>query len=48
MSYRMLGRTGMMVSELVVGTFRFNDPTHFPILDDEIERGMNYIDCAAA
>lgn len=48
MSYRMLGRTGMMVSELVIGTFRFNDPTHFPILDDEIERGMNYIDCAAA
>ncbi len=48
MSYRILGRTGMMVSELVIGTFPFNDPSHFPILDFEYERGMNYIDCAAA
>lgn len=48
MPYRMLGRTGMMVSELVIGTFPYNDPAHFPILDSEIERGMNYVDCAAA
>lgn len=48
MSYRQLGRSGFMVSELVVGTFPYNAPTHFPILDAQIERGLNYIDTAAA
>lgn len=48
MSYRMLGRTGMMVSELVMGTFPFVNPDFYPALDAGIERGMNYIDCAAA
>jgi len=47
MSYRMLGKTGMMVSELVIGTFPFKDPKYFPVLDAEIERGMNYVDSAA-
>ncbi len=48
MTYRRLGRTGMMVSELVIGTLPLNDPSHFPILDAEFEKGMNYLDCAAA
>lgn len=48
MSYRMLGRTGMMVSELVVGTLPYQDDSYFPILDAEIAKGMNYLDCAQA
>ncbi|TWU28015.1 aldo/keto reductase [Novipirellula artificiosorum] len=48
MSYRMLGRTGFMVSELVSGTFPYNDPKHFPILDAQIGHGINYIDTASA
>lgn len=48
MSYRMLGKTGMMVSELIMGTFPFDDPKYYSTLDAGIERGMNYIDTAAA
>ncbi|QDT67982.1 putative aldo-keto reductase [Planctomycetes bacterium MalM25] len=48
MSYRPLGRTGMMVSELIMGTFPFEDPSYYPSLDAGIERGMNYVDTAAA
>ena len=47
MSYRQLGRTGFMVSELVTGTFPFDQPTDYPIIDAQIERGMNYIDTAS-
>ncbi len=48
MAYRKFGRTGFMVSELVVGTFPYNDRMFFPVLDAQIERGMNYVDTAAA
>ncbi|MGJ8725385.1 MAG: aldo/keto reductase [Roseibacillus sp.] len=48
MSYRMLGKSGMMVSELVMGTFPFTEPKYFPALDAGFERGMNYIDTASA
>ncbi|MFC0016197.1 aldo/keto reductase [Roseibacillus persicicus] len=48
MSYRMLGRTGMMVSEIVMGTFPFTSAEYFPALDKGIEKGMNYIDTASA
>lgn len=48
MSYRMLGRTGFMVSELVIGSFPYKSQDHFPLIDDEIERGMNYLDTASA
>ncbi|MBK1880627.1 aldo/keto reductase [Pelagicoccus mobilis] len=48
MSYRMLGRTGFMVSELVIGSFAYKSPEHFPIIDDEIDRGINYLDTASA
>lgn len=48
MHYRMLGRTGMMVSELVVGSYPFDKRENFPILDAQIKSGINYIDCASA
>ena len=48
MQYRMLGRTGMMVSELVLGTFPFDNDSFFTILDKAIEKGINYFDSAAA
>ncbi|MEO0793590.1 MAG: aldo/keto reductase [Verrucomicrobiota bacterium] len=48
MAYRQLGRTGMMVSELMVGSFPFNDESCYPVLDAQLECGMNYIDTAAS
>ncbi|MEX0321412.1 MAG: aldo/keto reductase [Puniceicoccaceae bacterium] len=48
MTYRMFGNTGMMVSEIVVGTTPWSDETHFPMMDAAIERGINYIDTAPA
>ncbi|MCF2947317.1 aldo/keto reductase [Paraglaciecola aquimarina] len=46
--YRMLGKTGMMVSELVVGTYPYKNESFYPVLDYGIERGVNYLDTAAA
>ena len=48
MQYRPLGRTGMMVSEIVLGTFSFTTEDSFDVFDESIVRGVNYIDCAAA
>ncbi|MGC6424857.1 MAG: aldo/keto reductase [Lentimonas sp.] len=48
MQYRMLGRTGMMVSELVIGGYPYHEREMFPILDAQFESGINYIDCAFA
>lgn len=48
MHYRMLGRTGMMVSELVLGTFPYNKDSFFPVMDKAIESGINYFDTAFA
>ncbi|WP_282037396.1 aldo/keto reductase [Saccharicrinis aurantiacus] len=48
MQYRMLGRTGMMVSELGMGTFPYQTEDCYPVLDASIERGINYFDCAFA
>lgn len=48
MQYRMLGRTGMMVSAISMGTFPFTDETVYPVLDAALERGVNYFDTAAA
>lgn len=48
MTYRTLGRTGMMVSELVIGTFPFKNESYYSVLDYGIERGINYVDTASA
>lgn len=48
MRYRMLGRTGMMVSELSLGTFPFYTEENYPVLDASLERGINYFDTASA
>ena len=48
MHYRMLGRTGMMVSEISLGTFPFDTEESFAVLDASLERGINYFDSARA
>lgn len=48
MTYRMFGNTGMMLSEIVVGTTPWRDESHFPMMDAAIERGINYMDLAPA
>jgi len=45
MSYRQLGRTGLMVSELVYGTER-NNPENIQPVEIALERGINYFDTA--
>ncbi len=45
MSYRQLGRTGLMVSELVYGTER-NNPENIRPVEIALERGINYFDTA--
>ncbi len=50
MHYRRLGRSGLMISELVLGTMNFGGPTSksesFKIIDAAIEAGINLLDCA--
>lgn len=50
MEYRNLGRTGLKVSELCLGTMQFgwtaDEPTSYRILDMAFERGLNFIDTA--
>jgi len=48
MHYRMLGRTGMMVSELGMGTFPYTSDEVYPLFDAAIEKGINYFDTAFA
>jgi aryl-alcohol dehydrogenase-like predicted oxidoreductase len=45
MEYRMLGKTGLMVSAMVVGGGGLN-PNNFRFIGAAIERGVNYIDTA--
>jgi aryl-alcohol dehydrogenase-like predicted oxidoreductase len=47
MAYRRLGRTGMMVSEVVCGGDPIT-PENFRHLEKAIERGLNYLDMAPA
>ena len=47
MSYRRLGRTGMMISEVVCGGDPIT-PENFRHLEKAIERGLNYLDMAPA
>lgn len=50
MQYRRLGRSGLMISELVLGTMNFGNPTpkkeSLDIIGAAIDAGINLIDCA--
>lgn len=50
MIYKHLGRTGLKVSRLCLGTMNFGDwtdePTSFQIMDTAIDAGINYFDTA--
>lgn len=50
MEYRKLGRSGLKVSELCLGTMQFgwtaDEPTSFAIMDRFVEAGGNFIDTA--
>lgn len=50
MEYRRLGRSGLNVSEIVLGTMNFGDPTDkdesMKIIDRAIDGGVNLFDCA--
>src|SRR5579859_6279784 len=50
MEYRRLGRTGLKVSELCMGTMQFGWTTHeanaFLVLDAYVEAGGNFLDTA--
>ena len=50
MQYKKLGRTGLMVSRLCLGTMNFGDvtdkQTSFEIMDRSFELGINFIDTA--
>ena len=52
MKYRKLGRTGVQVSELCLGTMMFGGQTEEAesrrIIEDALERGVNFIDTADA
>ena len=50
MEYRRLGRSGLQISPIVLGTMNFGKPTEkeeaYSIVDAAIEAGINLIDCA--
>ena len=50
MEYRPLGRTGVMVSEICLGTMMFGAPTDkdesFRVIDHALDRGVNFVDTA--
>jgi aryl-alcohol dehydrogenase-like predicted oxidoreductase len=50
MEYRRLGRSGLRISSLVLGTMNFGNPTEkgeaFKMMDAAIEAGINIFDCA--
>jgi 1-deoxyxylulose-5-phosphate synthase len=50
MQYRRLGRSGLMVSELTLGTMNFGGPTDeatsFQMIDRALDCGINLLDCA--
>jgi aryl-alcohol dehydrogenase-like predicted oxidoreductase len=50
MDYRRLGRSGLKISSLVLGTLNFGKPTPneeaIKIIDAAIEAGINLFDCA--
>ena len=50
MQYRRLGRSGLMVSELTLGTMNFGGPTDEStslfVIDKALDYGINFLDCA--
>jgi len=50
MNYRRLGRSGLMVSELSLGTMNFGGPTDentaIRMIDTALDHGINLLDCA--
>ncbi len=50
MNYRRLGRTGLLVSPLCLGTMNFggitDEPTAFQIMDKALDAGINFFDTA--
>jgi aryl-alcohol dehydrogenase-like predicted oxidoreductase len=50
MQYRRLGRSGLMVSPVTLGTMNFGGPTDdataFRMIDSALDRGINVLDCA--
>jgi len=50
MQYRRLGRSGLMVSELSLGTMNFGGPTDestsLLMIDKALDYGINFLDCA--
>jgi len=48
MAYRRFGNTGMMVSEIVMGTTPWKDESYIRIIEASMEKGINYIDTAPA
>ena len=50
MQYRRLGRSGLMVSELALGTMNFGGPTDestsLQLIDKALDYGINMLDCA--
>ena len=50
MQYRRLGRSGLMISELALGTMNFGGPkdesTSLLMIDKALDYGINFLDCA--
>jgi aryl-alcohol dehydrogenase-like predicted oxidoreductase len=50
MDYRSLGRTGLKVSPLCLGTMNFgpqtSEPDSFALMDKALEHGINFYDTA--
>ncbi|HEC62661.1 MAG TPA: aldo/keto reductase, partial [bacterium] len=50
MEYRRLGRSGLRVSPIVLGTMNFGGATDkdqsFRIIDEALDAGINLFDCA--
>lgn len=50
MDYRRLGRSGLKVSSLALGTLNFGEQTgrdeSFRVIDAALDRGINFVDCA--
>ena len=50
MEYRRLGRSGLKISKLALGTMNFGNPTDktesFRIINTALDAGINILDCA--